>query len=206
MLDLLLPVLIAASADTPPPAWSLPEPLCCSQGYERRAVVATGDADAAGISVRVQPAGTLAASCRALDAARVEIRLQAKAPGAGTIELLDAAHAVRLRRAVQVVAISSDSERHIATEGTRPDGSTVMTGQIIITPYQPGLEVRFACLSPRVTVPDGLAERWIASETFTPDAGGGSAQTTFRMVREPGARWVPFTYILYQDGEQISPP
>lgn len=172
----------------------------------RRALVETGEVAAAGLTVRVLPATTLSASCRALDAHRLEIRLQALAPGRGTLELLDARQAVRLRRNVQVMTVSSDSEKHISTEEHRADGSAVFIGQIIISPYLPGLDLRFACLTPQVQVPDGLGERWVASETFTPSPAGDSAQTTFRMIREAGARYVPFTYILYQDGEQVSAP
>lgn len=197
---------VLTAAEPAPEAWAVPEPLCCSQGYERRVLVGTGELAAAGVTVRVLPATMLAATSRALDAHRLEIRLRAVAPGQGTFELVDAGQIVRLRRQVQVMTLTTDSEKHIATEERRPDGSVVFTGQLILRPYLPGLDVCFACLNPRVKVPDGLGSSWIASETFTPNAAGDSAQTTFRMIREPGGRYVPFTYILYQAGEQISAP
>ena len=204
-VTVVVAAVLAASEPAPVP-WSLPEPLACSQGYKRRVLVETGEVDAAGFTVRVLPTTTLSASSRALDAHRLEIRLLALAPGKGTLEILDATQAVRLRRNVQVVALGTDSEKHIGSEAARPDGSVVFIGQIIMRPYLANLDVRFACLSPQVLVPDGLNERWIASETFTPSKVDDSAQTTFRMVRDPDGRWVPFTYVIYQDGEQISAP
>lgn len=200
----LLPLLLAASAIAAAEPWSLPEPLCCSQGFRRRAEIATGAVPAATVQLRLTPAERFAGTLRPLDADRLELRLEAQAPGRGQLELLDAAGTVRLRRAIQVVALGTDSEKTIRTESRLPDGSTVFGGNLLLRPHQPGLDVRFVCLSRQVTVPDGLGERWIASETFAPDGEG--SRTSFRMVREPGARWVPFTYILYQDGEQISAP
>lgn len=205
MLCLLFPALLTAS-EPAPEAWRLPEPLCCSKDYQRRAVVGTGEVPASEITIQAQPAELLTASAKALDAGRLEIRLQAKGPGTGSIELLDARRTVRLRRQVQVVAMTTDCEKHISTEYSLPDGTEIFKGQLILTPHVAGLDVRFTCLSSKVTVPDGLAERWIASETFTPSPDGGTSETSFRMVRQPGARWVPFTYIIYQDGEQVSAP
>jgi hypothetical protein len=205
MLSLLLPVLLAASEPTPE-AWHLSEPLCCTTDYQRRAVVGTGDLPAGEITIEAQPAGLLTATVTALDAGRVEIHLQAKRSGQGSIALLDAGRTVRLRRTVQVVSMTTDCEKHISTEYSLPDGTAVFKGQLILSPHVAGLDVRFACLSNQVTVPDGLSERWIASETFTPSPSGDSSETSFRMVRQPGGRWVPFSYILYQDGEQIGAP
>lgn len=205
MLSLLLPVLLAASEPTPE-AWRLPEPVCCTTEYQRRTVIGTGDVAASTVTVQTMPADLLTASCHVLDAGRLELRLQARKPGRGTIELLDGRTTVRLRRQVQVVGMTTDCEKHISTEYTLPDGTDVFKGQLILSPHVAGLDVRFACLSTKVTVADGLPERWIASETFTPRASGDTSETSFRMFRQPGNRWVPFTYILYQDGEQISAP
>jgi hypothetical protein len=169
-------------------------------------VIRTGQVAAGEITVQTQPEGLLTASCLALDAGRIELRLQATGPGRGSIELLDGRKMVRLRRQVQVVSLTTDSTKTISTEYSLPDGTAVFKGQLILTPHLPGLDVRFACLSTTVTVADGLSERWMASETFTPSPTGDSSQTSFRMFRQPGARWVPFAFNLYQDGEQISEP
>lgn len=205
MLSLLFPVLLAAT-EASPEAWRLPEPVCCTTDYRRRAVVGTGDLPAGEITIEAQPVELLTATVTALDAGRVEIRLQAKGSGRGSIALLDARKTVRLRRAVQIVSMTTDCEQHISTEYSLPDGTAVFKGQLILSPHVAGLDVRFACLSNQVTVPDGLAERWIASETFTPSPSGDTSETSFRMIRQPGGRWVPFSYILYQDGEQIGAP
>lgn len=203
---LIIALLAGALAGAEPGPWQAPDPVCCTPTFQRRLVVGTGDCPAPTVTAVVAPSSLLQATTRALDDRRLELHLRALGPGQGTLELRDAAGTVRLRRAVQVMRISTDSDRHIAAVGTRPDGSTLFGGQIIIAPYVPGLDVRFACLNGQVLVPDGLSERWIASETFTPNADGSSAQTSFRMLQAPGGRYVPFTYILYQDGEQISPP
>lgn len=205
MLSLLLPVLLAAS-EPAPEAWRLPEPVCCTKDYQRRTVIGTGDVAASEVTVQALPADLLTASCHVLDAGRLELRLQAKGPGRGTVELLDGRKTVRLRRQVQVVSMTTDCEKHISTEYTLPDGTDVFKGQLILSPHVAGLDVRFACLSTKVTVADGLSERWIASETFTPSPTGDTSETSFRMFRQPGNRWVPFTYVLYQDGEQIGAP
>lgn len=197
-------VIAAIAAVAAEPAIRLPSTLWCVKGYERRLQIDLVGRSAEGLAVRADPASAVAATLRPAGAGRLELRLSASAESA--VELVDADRRSLARAAVRLIAISTDAARSISSDERLPDGSDVFFGQIILTPYALGLDVRFACLSGQVTVPDGLAERWIASETFVPSPSGDSAQTTFRMVRQPGAKWVPFTYVIYQDGEQISPP
>ena len=202
-LLLLAAICVGASAET---AFALPEPLCVGLDYARRAEVDCGGTDPATITVRTLPEKRFTARLRPFDGRRLELRIQARAAGEGTLELLAADGRVLAKRRLLPVEVTTDSGRHISTVGKAEDGADIFTGKLFLTPLVPGLDVRFACLAPDVLVPDGLNERWIASETFVPAADGASGGTGFRMHRAPGGRYVPFTYIIYQDGEQITAP
>lgn len=190
----------AAAADL-----ALPATLCCTADFERSLTVATGAEPSSAVTLQVEPEGLVRSALRTPDAQHLEIRMQALHDGRGRLVLRGGDGARLAACDLQVMAITTDCERSIGTQANLPDGSAIFVGQIILRPHVPGLDIRFACLSQQVTVLDGLAERMIASETFTP-MPDGSSQTTFRMLRAPKAKWVPFTYIIYQDGEQISAP
>ena len=194
----------------------LPATLYCTVDYTRRALVDI-DVPKNGITIRTTPDKLFDASVKIISPKQVEIRLRALNAGHGTLELMESpvddqgktigVELNMLRRCdLQVVRVSPNTIEYIAGVDTLPDGSTVFEGELVIRPYAPGLDIRFVCLKPRVTVVDGLNERWIASETFTPTPSTGNGITSFRMVQPKDVKWVPFTYITYQDGEQISEP
>jgi hypothetical protein len=180
----------------------LPDPLCCTTDYERRLLITVAEP---GLEVRLDPPAVASASLRSATGGW-ELRLQAAGESTGMLELVGRDRQIRARTRIQPVAIRSDCEKRINTEGKAADGAVIFYGTLFLKPHVPGLDIRFACLGRDMRLPDGLSERWIASETFTPDPGSGASATAFRFLREPQGRWVPFAYVLYQGGEQISVP
>ena len=195
----------AAETATAPPLL-LPAQVCCATDYARRLVVDTAALDARTLTMAVAPAAMFTATASAPDPRHLEIRLRATTLGHGELTLRDAAQAVVGHALVQVVAVHTNSSRYIASEGSLPDGSIIFGGELILAPYVAGLEVRFISVHREVTVPDGLGERWTASETFVRVPSTGNGQLGFRMVMPARSKWVPYTYVVYQDGEQVSAP
>jgi hypothetical protein len=213
LMTLSLAYLIGAEpADIKPHV--LPTTLYCTVDYARRALVDI-DVPKNGLSIRTTPDKLFDASLKVISPKQVEIRLRALNAGHGTLELVestvdDQGKAIGvelnvLRRCdLQVIKISPNTIKWISHVDTLPDGSEVFEGELVLRPYVPGIDVRFMCLKPRNTVLDGLGERWIASETFTPIPSTGNGITSFRMVRPKEEKWVPYGYVSYQNGEQIS--
>jgi hypothetical protein len=193
----------AAGATTKPQLQASSPTLYCAQDFTRRVLVNI-HTPVSGISVRTTPDKRFAATVRRIDDAQVEIGLRALAIGFGTMELVGPDQVVLRRWQLQEVLLTTNSKESINHFGTLPDGSDIFGGELILKPYVTGLDVRFVCDSKTVTMMDGINERWIASATFTPTPSTGNAITSFRMVRPPKTKWVPFTYIMYQDGEQVS--
>ena len=205
--------LVAVEPTSSAPAASAPlsPMLYCTQGYSRKTVVdlrtlGPDAVPAVGISVRVSPMDRFIANVRVVNESQLELRVNAQGPGAGTLELLGAKQTVLRRYRVQEVSLTTNVREAIGSVGSLPDGSAIFGGEMILRPYVTGLDIRFICLSREVTVTDGLGERWMASESFTPTPSTGNGITSFRMVRAPHAEWVPFSCMLYQDGEQIESP
>lgn len=184
----------------------IPELICCSRECPRTVEVRDAANDLTGASLRVAPATLLKPSVRVVNAHHLILSLEMLANGSGTVELLDARSTVIARSRIQVVDLATNVAKGIGNEATLADGSEVFVGDIIMRPYVPGLDIRFVSIGKQVTVPDGLHEWWIASEAFTPTPSTGNAHVGFRMVRAPGQKWVPFTYLIYQDGVQVNTP
>ncbi len=195
----------SAETATAPPL-HLPAQVCCSTDYARRLVVDTAALDAHTLTVAFAPAAMFNATTRVLDQRHLEIRLRAATLGHGELTLRDAAQAVVGHALVQVVVVHTNASKYIGSEGGLPDGSVIFGGELILAPYVAGLDVRFVSVHGEVTVPDGLCERWTASETFVRVPSTGNGQLGFRMVRPAQSKWVPYTYFIYQDGEQLSGP
>ena len=204
----------AETADIKPSV--LPTTLYCTVDYARRALVDI-DVPKNGLIVRTTPDKLFETSIKIISPKQVEIRLRALNAGHGTLELVespidDQGKAIGvelnvLRRCdLQVIKISPNTIKYIAGVDTLPDGSEVFEGELVLLPYVPGIDVRFICLKPRNTVLDGLGERWIASETFTPTPSTGNGIISFRMVRPKEDKWVPYSWVSYQNGEQLSEP
>jgi hypothetical protein len=194
----------------------------CTDDYARRIVI---DLDVSNkeIQVRTTPEDLFETTCTIISPKQVEIRVRALKPGHGTLEIINSpalglekengvpsrnhdAASVLYFAYLQVLKIQTNASKSINQVGNLPDGSDIFEGELVLTPYVPGIDVRFICLKPRNTVIDGMGERWVASETFTPVLATGHALTSFRMVRPKGEKWVPYSYILYHQGEQISAP
>jgi hypothetical protein len=204
-LLLLLTVSWAVGAEPAgPPSPRLPEILYCSLDYNRRALIDVA-VDPAAVSVRTTPDKQFTATVRVLSPTQVEIRLQALKAGHGMLELVGP-EGVLHRCRLQEVNVDTNASKSIGAVDHLPDGSTVFAGELILRPYAPGLDIRFICLSTEVTATDGLGERWMRSDSFTPTPSTGNGITSFRMVQAPNAKWVPYTYVIYQDGEQVSAP
>ena len=190
--------------------------LYCTDDYDRRVLV-DFDVPTSGFTLRTTPETSFEVSLKIVSPQQAEIRLRALKPGHGTMELRgpnrDAqGHIVGLEAVVirhwdlQVVNILSNSNTSISYVGALPDESQIYEGELILSPHVPGIDVRFVCINPRVAVVDGLSERWFASETFTRTPATGDSLTSFRMVLKKDGGPLPYTWILYQNGEQISAP
>ncbi len=195
---------------------ALPATLYCADEYDRRVLVDI-DVPATGLTLRTTPDNAFETSIKIISPKQAEIRLRALKPGHGTMELCgrqrDAmdqtvgTEAVVLRRwDLQVVNILSNSNTSITYVGDLPGESQIYEGELILSPHVPGIDVRFVCINPRVAVVDGLSERWFASETFTRTSATGDSLTSFRMVLKKDGGSLPYTWILYQNGEQVSAP
>jgi hypothetical protein len=195
---------------------ALPATLYCTDEYDRRVLVDI-DVPATGLTLRTTPDNAFETSVKIISPKQAEIRLRALKPGHGTMELrgpkrdaqgqIIGTEAVVLRHwDLQVVEINTNIFKTISPVATLPDGSDVFGGEIILSPHVPGIDIRFICLNSQVIVVDGMGERWCASETFTRIPATGNSMTSFRMVRPKNAQWVPFTCLLYQDGEQLEAP
>lgn len=217
-LALLLSASLCAAQDslTNIKTQASPATLYCTDEYDRRVLVDI-DASTTGFTLRTTPEKAFETSVKIINSKQAEIRLRALIQGHGTMELSgvqrDAlrqtagAEAVVLRHwDLQAVNIMPNSNTSISHVGTLPDGSNIYEGELILSPHVPGIDIRFVCLNPRITVADGLGERWFASETFTRTPSTGDSLTSFRMIEKKGDESVPYTWILYQYGEQISAP
>lgn len=190
--------------------------LYCTDDYDRRVLV-DFDVPTTGLTLHTTPETLFEASLKMVSPKQSEIRLRALKPGHGTMELrgskrdaqgqIVGTEAVVLRHwDLQVVNILSNSNTSITYVGGLPDESQIYEGELILSPHVPGIDVRFVCINPRVAVVDGLSERWFASETFTRTPATGDSLTSFRMVLKKDGGSLPYTWILYQNGEQISAP
>ena len=190
--------------------------LYCTDDYDRRVLVDI-DVPTTGLTLRTTPETMFEVSLKIVSPKQAEIRLRALKPGNGTMELrgpkrdargqIVGTEAVVLRHwDLQVVNILSNSNTSITYVGGLPDESQIYEGELILSPHVPGIDVRFVCINPRVAVVDGLSERWFASETFTRTSATGDSLTSFRMVLKKDGGSLPYTWILYQNGEQVSAP
>lgn len=203
-----------SSTNLKPPA--SPVTLYCTDEYDRRVLVDI-DVPATGLTLRTMPDKAFEASVKIISPKQAEIRLRALIQGNGTMELCGrqrdtlgqtvGTEAVTIRHwDLQVVNVMPNSNTSISHVGTLPDGSNIFEGEFILSPHVPGIDIRFVCLNPLITVADGLGERWFASETFTRTPSTGDSLTSFRMIQKKSDESVPYTWILYQNGEQISAP
>jgi hypothetical protein len=204
MLALTLPFPAAEMLTAP--MGGLPDPLCCTTDFIRQAVFDSGDVPAKDVTLRAEPADLLSLTTTVNDDRHVIVRLRATRPGRGSITFFGPGMTPMATRRVQVISFSTTVSEVIGVEGGFEDGSAVLGGEIIMSPYIRGLDLRFACLGRGVTVPDRMPESWTATETFVRSPSTGNAHMRFRMVRPANGKWVPFTWILYQDGEPINEP
>lgn len=195
---------------------ALPTTLYCTDDYDRRVLVDI-DVPTTGLTLRTTPEMSFEAALKIVSSKQAEIHLRALKPGHGTMELcgpkrdaqgqIIGTEVVVLRHwDLQVVNILSNSNTSITYVGDLPGESQIYEGELILSPHVPGIDVRFVCINPRVAVVDGLSERWFASETFTRTSATGDSLTSFRMVLKKDGGSLPYTWILYQNGEQVSAP
>lgn len=203
----LFPVLmsggLAALSPAVEPAIHFSEPLCIAQGFTRVSSFSTADLPPGKLRVAVTPATLAQAEVVELDPGHGALHVRAKTPGRGELHLFDANQREVAHSQVQVIAMASTTTKSISDERTLADGSVIFHGELILTPYVPGLDLRFNCTGASNTIPDGLREWWVASETFN-QTPAGTGWIPFRMLRAPRATWVPYAFTMYQDGEQVT--
>ena len=164
------------------PLMHLSDPLCIAQSFTRVSPLADLDKLPGSLRVALIPAGLAQAEIVEVSPGHRALHLRAKTLGSGELRLFDANQREVAHSQVQVVSMATTTTKWIADERTLADGSVIFHGELIMTPYVPGLDLRFTCLSSDNTVPDGLREWWAASETFT-RTPAGTAWISFRMVR-----------------------
>ncbi len=179
------------------------DPLCLTRVDPRTALIPTGDIPAASLRVAWSPVSLATITSRVVDPGHLELTLQAKEPGDGILQFLDLAGKDVARTRLQVVSIRSTATKGISAERDLPDGRTIFDLWLVMQPYVPGLDIAFCLDGKGNTLPDGLRSQWVATESCPQIECNGAARMKFRIVRDANAKWVPYTYTLYQNGEEV---
>ena len=201
LLNVVGVVALAAAEDR----LRLPDPLCVSSSFVRHTLVATGTVPAADIRATVEPAAwaQVTQTQPATDRLDLALTVARESRGSAVLTLRGAEGRVLATTKIQLVTLTSTATSGIIAEATLADKSAVFQGELVLNPHVSGLDLRFVSLGKGNTVQDGHTEWWVSSETFTPVPLTGSSWVPFRLVRPAGAKWVPYSSVLYQNGEQV---